>query len=79
MELKEALRSVMEDMAQQEEAVQADLEHKAAVILAQQRQIALLDAAVQVTCSLSAYPSFTEPCFFLTGALIALKDASGHL
>lgn len=48
--MKEALRGVLEDMAQQEEAVQSDLEQKAEVILAQQKQIAVLDAAVQVTC-----------------------------
>ena len=36
-------------MAQQEEAIQADLEHKAGVILAQQGQIAALNAALQVS------------------------------
>ena len=46
--MKEALRGVLEEMAQQEEAVQADLEQKAGVILAQQKHIAVLDAAVQV-------------------------------
>ena len=52
--MKEGLRGVLEDMAQQEEAVQEDLAQKAAVILAQQRQIAVLEAAVQVTCCLSS-------------------------
>ena len=51
--MKEGLRGVLEDMAQQEEAIQADLEQKGAVILAQQRQIAVLEAALQVTCCLS--------------------------
>ena len=65
----------MEDMAQQEEAIQADLEHKAAVILAQQRQIAVLDAAAQVTCSLLALTSLAKPCFFHIGTRIAMRNA----
>lgn len=51
-ELKEALRKVLEEMAQQEEAIQADLEHKAGVILAQQGQISALNAALQVSVPL---------------------------
>ena len=51
-ELKEALRKVLEEMAQQEEAIQADLERKAGVILAQQGQISALNAALQVSVPL---------------------------
>ncbi len=52
--MKEALRGVLEDMAQQEEAIQADAEQKGVVILAQQWQIAVLEAAVQVASCLSS-------------------------
>ena len=69
MEMKEALRGILEEMAQQEEAIQADLEQKGAVILAQQRQIAVLEAAVQVTSCLSTAAITEEEhvCFLEMG------------
>ena len=46
--MRAALRDVLEEMAAQEAAVQADLAHKAGVITAQQEQICALDGALQV-------------------------------
>ena len=43
---------MLEEMAQQEEAIQADLDHKAGVIMAQQGQISALNAALQVSVPL---------------------------
>ncbi|CAK0736757.1 hypothetical protein CVIRNUC_000798 [Coccomyxa viridis] len=47
LELRAALRDVLEEMAAQEAAVQADLAHKAGVITVQQEQICALDDALQ--------------------------------
>jgi len=58
--MRETLRGILEEMAQQEEAVQADLHRKVGLILAQQKQIALLDSAIQVTpnsCIILGYPT----------------------
>lgn len=58
--MRETLRGILEEMAQQEEAVQADLHQKVGLILAQQKQIAILDSALQVTpdsCITVCYPT----------------------
>ena len=47
--MRAALRDVLEEIAAQEAAVQADLAHKAGVITVQQEQICALDDALQVT------------------------------
>lgn len=54
-EMKDALRGVLEEMAGKEQELQADLQHKASVILAQRQQISVLDAALQV-CSPALAP-----------------------
>ena len=46
--MRAALRDVLEEMAAQEAAVQADLAHKVGVITVQQEQICALDDALQV-------------------------------
>jgi hypothetical protein len=51
-------------MAHQEEAIQADLEHKAGVILAQQGQISALSSALQVS-ALPLHPfAWQLACYF---------------
>lgn len=46
--MRAALRDVLEEMAAQEAAVQADLAHQAGVIAVQQEQICTLHGALQV-------------------------------